>query len=566
MSLSDLYTLVKMPRVSGVSQRAVSIRDFSSDELHVGISGASISSYILKPSPKLIWSHSIPPSFTVTSLEIYGDEIYAGIYNKAKKQHLVQVIKKLENDSELVKEIVVGSKVIDIKRSLSNLIVVLEDETISYDREYNVHWKINALYKAIYSKFIEGDLILIVEANKKQTNLNFKLVTFKGQEISSKIIESKTPFPNLTFTYNEGTLYQHFDNSLKLYRVPHFQEFKELNLFELSIMPSATQFSMSSPAKDRLIIAQDNDLYLINVNFEIVTAHINSPKSKLEILASERTNNKLNRSVKELQSVILRETEIAGATFSIDSNSLKDALGKRYQPEDFSSFEEVPSILNIKQEQIDLAKLLKSKDLDTELLKFFNASKEYFTEEDKVVDSKFMNKIVSHVLENETELPEKAFTYLLTHPLFPNIEGLLSRLRSKPRLLRQAVVTANISINELLQELNTTDNDEIFKDVIARLLEFPREKLVFKDLDNFRIVERIISLNYGFELVSLLIDSTGFFTWNEELIEKLQETLTKKTDSMNTASKLLAVVQQVETKNLTTVSRVPVYSIEKLSI
>jgi hypothetical protein len=139
-------------------------------------------------------------------------------------------------------------------------------------------------------------------------------------------------------------------------------------------------------------------------------------------------------------------------------------------------------------------------------------------------------------------------------------------LRSKPRLLRQAVVTANISINELLQELNTTDNDEIFKDVIARLLEFPREKLVFKDLDNFRIVERIISLNYGFELVSLLIDSTGFFTWNEELIEKLQETLTKKTDSMNTASKLLAVVQQVETKNLTTVSRVPVYSIEKLSI
>lgn len=559
MSLSELYSLVTMPRVSGVTQRVVTTDDFNSEELNVGISGASISSYILKPSPKLIWSHSIPPSFIITSLEIFGDEIFVGIYNKVTKEYLVQIIQKLKNDSKLVLEIKLDSRILKIKKNLNNLILITEEDIICYDLNFKVNWKLNSLYKINYSKFIENNLILVIELNLAKKILNFRLVDFNGNEISSKLIESNDDLKNLNFNYNDGNLYQYFNNKLKLYKIPNFQDLKTLDLTDLSI-EAGDNVSLISPIRDRLILTVNSSLYLINSNFEIIVSDIKA-NSNLELITLENVISINN----QYQGILLTNSEISGFTFNLDSNNLKDSLGKRFTKESKTSFKEIPSIFDINDNEIDISPLLKSKDLNIDLLKFFNSTKGYYTESDRLISSELFNELVNHLLAFEKK-PETAFIYVLTHPLFPTVKDLLQNLKNQPRLLRQAIVTANISIEELLNELNVTENDEIFKDIIVRLLEFPREKIIFKDLNNFKIVERIINLNFGFELISLLIDSTGFFTWDEELINKLLTILSGKIDSINSSSKLLSVMDQIHEAPNKSEDRIPTYSIEKLSI
>lgn len=563
MSLSEPYTLAKLPRVSGTSERCKVSRNSDSEALHVGISGASISNYVLKPSPKLIWSHSIPPSSIITSLENDDDQYYVGVYNKTKKTHSLQVIKKLANDSELVKEVEIQSKIINIKSFTNSTIIITEDSVISFDPAFEVSWESKNLYKAIYSEFIEKDVILVVEHQAKKNNLNYRLLSVTGSEVNSKIYENKAKSTDLKFTYSEGVLFQYVNNSIVLYQLPHFQETKTLTLDQLSIKaPSSSKFSFESPAPDRLLLIIDQDFYLINTNFNIVLSTTSSTKSKAEILSTTKAASKNSRA--SLFGIVLRDGDIAGVPITLDSNTLKDSLGKRPSPND-ETFKVVPSIFDIKDEVVDIDSIINRKDFDSALLTFLEAENDYYTEKDKVVDSKFIKSIVSHIFK-QNELPERAMTYLLTHPLFPTIDGLLSLLRSKPRLLRQAIVTANVSIKELNQELNTTENDEIFKDIITRLLEFPKDKLNFKDLDSFKIVERIISLDYGYELISLLIDASGLFTWSDDLIIKLQEVLSKKIEALDSGSNALAVIEQIELKHLKTVKKVPVYSIEKLTI
>ena len=563
MSLSEPYTLAKLPRVSGAAERCKVSRNSDSEALHVGISGASISNYVLKPSPKLIWSHSIPPSSIITSLENDDDQYYVGVYNKTKKTNSLQVIKKLANDSELVKEVEIQSKIINIKSFTNSTIIITEDSVISFDPAFEVSWESKNLYKAIYSEFIEKDVILVVEHQAKKNNLNYRLLSVTGSEVNSKIYENKAKSTDLKFTYSEGVLFQYVNNSIVLYQLPHFQETKTLTLDQLSIKaPSSSKFSFESPAPDRLLLIIDQDFYLINTNFNIVLSTTSSTKSKAEILSTTKAASKNSRA--SLFGIVLRDGDIAGVPITLDSNTLKDSLGKRPSPND-ETFKVVPSIFDIKDEVVDIDSIINRKDFDSALLTFLEAENDYYTEKDKVVDSKFIKSIVSHIFK-QNELPERAMTYLLTHPLFPTIDGLLSLLRSKPRLLRQAIVTANVSIKELNQELNTTENDEIFKDIITRLLEFPKDKLNFKDLDSFKIVERIISLDYGYELISLLIDASGLFTWSDDLIIKLQEVLSKKIEALDSGSNALAVIEQIELKHLKTVKKVPVYSIEKLTI
>lgn len=561
MSLSEPYTLDKLPRVSGVTERCKVSRNSDSDTLHVGISGASISNYILKPSPKLIWSHSTPPSSVITSLENKDNQYIVGIYNKTKKNHSLQVIEKLENDSKLVKEVEFESKIINIKALEDSFIVVSEESVFGFNLDFEIQWESKNLYTAIFADFIEKDVILVVEHQTKKNNLNYRLISSTGAEVNSKIVESKTKFTDLKFAYSEGTLYQFHENSITLLQLPHFAESKSIELEELSINGDKKTVSVESPAKDRLLLTVDQEIYLINTKFNIIVSQTSSSKSKAQVLLTTKGRNAHT----PVFGIILRDNDISGVSITLDSNTLKDSLGKRTNTQSTQIYKSVPSIFEIKDEEIDITKLTKAKDFDTALLTFLKAENDYYTEQDRVVDSKFIKHIVSHIFQSG-ELPERVLTYLLTHPLFPTIDGLLSLLRSKPRLLRQAVVTANVSIKELNQELNITDSDEIFKDIITRLLEFPKDKLNFKDLDSFKIVERIINLDYGYELISLLIDASGLFTWNDDLILQLQQVLENKVEALDSAANALAVIEQVELKHFKSVKKVPVYSIEKLTI
>lgn len=572
MSVSPLYALAKFPRVSSAVQRAKVARQTDDEDLYIAVSGASINHYVLQPSPKLVLSHSLPPAVTVGALEKTTDGGFAiGIWNKTTKKHQVQIISKQENCSAVHKEWDVDSRVLAITQVADTLIVVTENATVCYSspkKEYEQLWKLDALYTTVFSVLIENNVTLLVEYEQKKNNLHLRLVSPESQEISSKIIET-TVLNNLTFTYRDGTLTQFANGQFTMYKIPHFTVAKTLTLSQLDIESSSesSAITLQSPAHDRLLIAMDHELFLVNTNFGIVLSQITFAKSKLELLfAQTQTHrNKSHRFPQKLFGVVLKEHELSGVSFSLDSNILKDSMGKKKHQNKKISYSQVPSILAIEDITIDFEKIVNAANFDSALLQFLQAENDYYTEKDRVVDSKFMTAIVNHIFAQQT-IPERATTYLLTHPLFPSLKDLLSRLRANPRLLRQAIVTGNVSIKELIQELNATENEEIFKDIITRLLEFPREKLDFKDLDSFNIVERIIQLNFGYELISLLIDASGLFTWNEELIQKLQRVLQHKIEALNSASNLAAVLDQVESKTLKTVTRIPVYSIDKLVI
>ncbi|KAH3669532.1 hypothetical protein WICMUC_004954 [Wickerhamomyces mucosus] len=593
MSLSDIYQITKLPRVSKDLKSIVQITPNSDSEyLKLGISGSSISKYILKPSPKLIWSKSIPPNYEILSIENYikqkkgeeeGEEdeefFVVGVYDKNKKSNFLQIIQVLNNDSKLIKDIKLESKIQNIKiHNNETIIVVLEESIVSYNLQtFEVLWKLKNLYNAQFSEFISDDIFLVVEKSlkKSSTKLNYRLINYSGLEINSKINE----FPeilNFKFTFNQGILYQYSidKNSITSYQLPHFQQIKFLDLNQLDIKDQI--ISLRSPAIDRLLLTTSNKIILINLRFEIVLDVITSNKEIQSILQVETPKSNSFRDSQNLFITIARDTEISALTYSLDSNTIRDSLGKKQNSNKKDAkikFFDIPSILDIKQVEIPIDQILNSNlsitEFDGNLLKFLEAKNDYYTDSDKIISSKLITTIVNFIFNQFHEkLPERSLTYLLTHPLFPQIDSLLEKLRSKPRLLRQAIVTSNISLNELLNELNTTENDEIFKDLIVRLLEFPREKLNFKDLNNLKIISKIIELDFGFELISILIDSNGIFMWkDEEFLNNLVELVESKIESLNSNSKILSVLDSLENRTNTgkVVKKLPLYSVEKLS-
>ncbi|KAH3662030.1 hypothetical protein OGAPHI_006211 [Ogataea philodendri] len=193
----------------------------------------------------------------------------------------------------------------------------------------------------------------------------------------------------------------------------------------------------------------------------------------------------------------------------------------------------------------------------------------YEADQDRVVDPEFIRQVLLLLLDfkdNRLQLPnyevENSLTYLLTHPLFPPelVPGLLQSLTEAPRLMRQAIVTCpNIPCGDLIELLSAVADEEVFKDIIARLLEdFSNEtitqetakmlkKNVAIDLDG--IISRILKLNYGYEILNNFIDSDGLvlslhYSKNQTQLENLIAKTQAKVDALVTDTQLLTLVNQ----------------------
>ena len=189
------------------------------------------------------------------------------------------------------------------------------------------------------------------------------------------------------------------------------------------------------------------------------------------------------------------------------------------------------------------------------------------SEKDKFVDFKlvkfFTLILFEYLNEDEEYIPERGITYFLTHPLFPIdiAHGLISKLKLFPRLQRQAIVTCvNIPSKDLIIELNDVENDEIFKDIIKRLIEeFSTEKITNEtikiiksenskfDLD--KIINNIIKLNFGYEILNSFIDSNGMilslhYSNDSNKLNKLTKQSQLKIDSLLKDHELLTLIDQ----------------------
>ncbi|ODV82607.1 hypothetical protein CANARDRAFT_227529 [[Candida] arabinofermentans NRRL YB-2248] len=207
-------------------------------------------------------------------------------------------------------------------------------------------------------------------------------------------------------------------------------------------------------------------------------------------------------------------------------------------------------------------------------------------EKDRVVDPLLIKKLIELIIEQDEEdeesklndefLPENSLTYLLTHPLFPTkyTIGLLKKLENHPRLKRQAIVTCpNLNCIELIEQLSIVENEDIFKDLITRLIEEFSSETITKEtiqlikkfnckngagmsmgeneneFDLDKIIMKIIKLNYGYEILNSFIDSNGLvlslrYSKNEKQLLKLISKCQLKVDSLISDTQLLTLVNQ----------------------
>lgn len=207
--------------------------------------------------------------------------------------------------------------------------------------------------------------------------------------------------------------------------------------------------------------------------------------------------------------------------------------------------------------------------------------KVYEYEKDRFVDPRFF-KVVTLLLFNynsssglisldeykEEEVPERGLTYVLTHPLFPteHAHGLLKVLENFPRLQRQCIVTCvNIPCADLVLELSSTENDEIFKDIINRLTEeFSNEEItsatvkimkqqsnkhIGSSFDLDKIINKILKLNFGYEVLNSFIDSNGLvlslhYANDANQLNQLLTQTQSKVDTLIEDTQLLTLVNQ----------------------
>lgn len=218
-------------------------------------------------------------------------------------------------------------------------------------------------------------------------------------------------------------------------------------------------------------------------------------------------------------------------------------------------------------------------DPEADLAKGYTGTEEtgefrvFEVDKDRIVDPFFIKKTTQLLFDRQDGLAlpehvsERALTYLLTHPLFPKelTPGLLHVLEPAPQLLRQAIVTCpNVPCGDLIEQLSFVDSEEIFRDLVARIVdEFSSERITQEtirllssqteytegNVDLDRIIQKILKLNYGYEILNSLIDSNGLalslhYSKNQTQLTKLMDKIQGQIDSLMTDSQLVSLVDK----------------------
>lgn len=264
-----------------------------------------------------------------------------------------------------------------------------------------------------------------------------------------------------------------------------------------------------------------------------------------------------------------------------DSNKESENLNSRVNKKSdelSNAFKKLQSLKlsgNIDKLERSLIAFLKYQNVDSKL-ENPNEFKVYEAENDRLVDPKFFSMSTQllfdfneqhQLLLNPNQIPEIGLTYVLTHPLFPSklTPGLLKVLSISPRLLRQAIVTCvSIPCCDLIEQLSIVENDEIFKDILGRMSDdFSPEEITEetiklmkkkqstqdKDFNLDKIINKILKMNSGYEVLNSFIDSNGLvlslhYSKDESQLDKLIRQSKIKIDTLIDDSQLLTLVDQ----------------------
>ncbi|KAG2736906.1 hypothetical protein G9P44_000996 [Scheffersomyces stipitis] len=317
-SLSYNYPLSTLPRTSDLKlHEKVVIPAISSaepDSIDVGISKSIISSYIIRPTPKLIWSYALSPVTIVDCMAVCEKEnnkLYIVGVTERRKHKLLLLNRSLtgsaEDSTTETMELKLEERLKDVKIFNDGALIVAVYESGSIDMfktEANslvstvvepITKKSKNAPKLLHSQFIDDLSItdrknFVVLAFHDKTHLHFKLVALNIAsssffEVNSAKIEVADPASS-KIAYAAGFLY-HLSPAAKeitSYTIPTFNSQRTISV--RALFPDtfqAEEVSFFSPSIDRVLLSVANKIHLINFKFSCLLDTFESRSSSSSV-------------------------------------------------------------------------------------------------------------------------------------------------------------------------------------------------------------------------------------------------------------------------------------------
>lgn len=636
-SISEPFTLTALPQRSGkaTSERRASLTN-DEQTAYVGISSSSIASYKLRPTPQLIWSHSISPVTEVTAIHHRDGGVYFGSFER-KKHQLNRV--DVAEEEQRVTSLEVPAEVCEVRTSGDGELVyaVLKNSEVRcYPASLRSGeiWalRVKASRTVVYSAFIpaapageadeegprDGSVVTVASRDVgRKAMFEVKVVGLNGvqsQEVLGREIEIRDgEFKTGVFAHSDGMLYRYVP-ALHTVQVYSLLDMRVVGVVELPAPGKEADphgQSLLAVGDGKVLLSTGYVVLLVDTKHHSVLAE-RDMASRFELLSYVPES----RVVLGLATALDRSRGTAVVGLSVDAGrgTLLESLTRGVQPVEtqwklgFSDVlikksyplrdhnavlhdivatsqaqaTHVLDELDALKERGDaaafgyrLARYLKGDEWDAIALDADDQDAYvYEADVDREVDKDLVFEIVMMIFgESEADgkltlasnfVPQKGLIYLLTHPLFPTpeVRGLLDALYPYPRLYRQAVVTApTLDCHELVRALAHPD-DEIFKDIVARVVEeFGHETIAAcikhefgkgSTRDTTRIVncvKRLIRLNVGWTIVSCFLDAGGLFTWDQSVVSQLSTDVDEQVESLQRSTETMTLIDEVLRKS-----------------
>ncbi|CAN3377416.1 hypothetical protein DIURU_003342 [Diutina rugosa] len=637
--LSDSYPVATLPRVAKVSleERAVVSPLISPDSsvIDLGISKSIIASYLIKPSPKLVWSYPLSPKTVVdamdTSVVDNVKRFAVGIHTGDKAKLLVLTHNEADPTSAAPIETDLTSQVKEVKFDDSEITVVyvngsierfgLENDKVTKDTKMRMK-NSGTLAFCEFLTWQNQKLVLLIYKSKSMVTYQLVAITNNQvYEVETKSIQTEHDF---RWAYNNGYIYQlnETDKCIDKISIAKFDSEKSISVEPL--LQEGASSAIHAPCSDRLVLSSGTTIYIVNFTYGALLdsyvckssrSHANNDEVVVKRVVPIKSSGRLGKTVAVYLNLKPKDNNVDVNLISVDlgTNRLTECLGKAIIKPNQDKFAGVMPILTEEfaersgeagSELDEVFKTLRqcaeAKDVykwERVLIPYMKneswesikqsisktkapkTKKEYTFQEmdeetDRVVDVRFIQKVVNLVLRQKEDeqvdfvdadfFPEHTLMYLLTSPVFPVefTNGLLQLFYASGNftLLRQAINTCpNLTVRELLIQVNNEVDDEVFVDLINRLCtEFSMGQITttFKGLvvefpDQINLDNLLVRLfkvprnKNSLYLIESLVDVGGLFNWNETTVETLNEFIAGKIDALVQNSFNLTLTNQV---------------------
>lgn len=460
--LGESYSLAELPRIPdlpltarvAVHESQKSSQHHTPETIDLGISKLSIASYVLKPTPKLLWSYPLSPNTVVDSMDVKGLLYLVGLTERLKNKLLL--IQKSSDESVSARELQLLAPACAVKFSLSKHIYVLLQtghlELFQYDTQdelslskgseiVNAFGSSSKSFSVVYHTFIsnhnfkhKNDLLFYVEASKNMRKIRYHLLALDGAktfEIYETSVETAKN-QHIIYAYADGIIYGFDTISKELSSSSLMKPQNSIKSISLTSLvgesDSKTLYALQAVSSDRILLSFKSLVFLINFKFEsLLGDHTNNSGNEVYLAFALPVEGKTSNSKNSFALYLNFEDKTKTCKLKlilvdVGLNTLSESLGKSlYKKSSETNWSGLPD-LNEKDLEVAnsqsvaaLESVLKSltkdkskskvQDFDKHVVQFLKGSAEKIKSykfshiTDRVVDQRFIALILSLIFQ-----------------------------------------------------------------------------------------------------------------------------------------------------------------------